>query len=168
VKTPYWREGWFGRGLIQLTHKANYDKFGVTKEQALDLKTSVRVVFDGMEQGLFTGRKLSDYDNVVTKTPRVVSFLYYSSRAIVNGDTAENGSKINAYGKAFEAALKAAGYAGAKTAPVPVDPVQEQREAADAFARGEIKRTPQNSTPASSGGWASFWAAVLTMFNRSK
>lgn len=24
VKTPYWRDGWFGRGEVQLTHEANY------------------------------------------------------------------------------------------------------------------------------------------------
>lgn len=120
VKTPYWRGGWFGRGLIQLTHKANYDKFGVTKQSALDLKTSVRVMFDGMEKGLFTGRKLSDYDVVLFVHPPIPSFKYYASRAIVNGDMAENGAKIDAYGRAFEAALREAGYsASAATFPTP-------------------------------------------------
>lgn len=121
VKTPYWREGWFGRGLIQLTHKANYDKFGVTKETALDLKTSVRVMFDGMEKGLFTGRKLSDYDYLLLVQPPKPAFKYYASRAIVNGDMAVNGVKIDAYGKAFEAALRAAGYAPQSTTPKPIE-----------------------------------------------
>ena len=121
VKTPYWRDGWFGRGLIQLTHKANYDKFGVTKQSALDLKTSVRVMFDGMEKGLFTGRKLSDYDVVLFVQPPIPSFKYYASRAIVNGDMAANGAKIDAYGKAFEAALCAAGYAPQSTTPKPIE-----------------------------------------------
>ncbi|WP_322884260.1 hypothetical protein U8C35_07840 [Sinorhizobium medicae] len=129
VKTPYWREGWFGRGLIQLTHKANYDKFGVTKETALDLKTSVRVMFDGMEKGRFTGRKLADYDYLVVANPPVPGFKYYSSRAIVNGDTPTVGIKIDAYGKAFEAALREAGYAARVPVPAPkpveLDPLPE-------------------------------------------
>jgi len=123
VSKPYWRSGWFGRGLIQLTHEANYDKFGVTKESALDLKTSVRVMFDGMSKGLFTGKKLSDYDYLVTKTPAVPGFRYYASRAIVNGDTAANGAKIEEYAKAFESALREAGYR--QTAPIPT-PKPEQ------------------------------------------
>lgn len=115
VKTPYWRAGWFGRGLIQLTHEANYRKFGVTKESALDLKTSVRVMFDGMEKGLFTGKKLTDYDFFVT--PAVAGYRYYASRSIVNGDMAVNGAKIEKYASAFEDALIAAGYAPKSTTP---------------------------------------------------
>ena len=157
VKTPYWREGWFGRGLIQLTHEENYNKFGVTKQQALDLKTSVRIVFDGMEKGLFTGRKLEDYDVLSLTHPPIKSFKYYASRSIVNGDMAENGKLIDQYGRAFEAALKAAEYGvGAKTAP----------EAP--YAPPPIP----NPTPAPeqlpSGAWTAFWAAVIAMFNRSK
>lgn len=121
VKTPYWRDGWFGRGLIQLTHKANYDKFGVTKQSALDLKTSVRVMFDGMEKGLFTGRKLSDYDYMLFVQPPKPAFKYYASRAIVNGDMAANGGKIDEYGRAFEGALRAAGYSPHSTTPKPIE-----------------------------------------------
>jgi hypothetical protein len=134
VKTPYWREGWFGRGLIQLTHKANYDKFGVTKEQALDLKTSVRIVFDGMEKGLFTGKKLSDYDYLINGDPGLPAFAFKSSRAIVNGDVAGNGPKIEAYGKAFLSALAAAAYdpntrpTVAPPEPAPVTPPRAKLE----------------------------------------
>ncbi|WP_376742520.1 hypothetical protein [Ensifer canadensis] len=119
VKTPYWRDGWFGRGVIQLTHKANYDKFGVTKDSALDLKTSVRVMFDGMEKGLFTGRKLSDYDYMLFVEPPKPAFKYYASRAIVNGDMAVNGKKIDDYGRAFETALRAADYVPRFNIPTP-------------------------------------------------
>lgn len=154
VSKPYWRDGWFGRGLIQLTHKANYDKFGVTKQSALDLKTSVRVMFDGMEKGLFTGKKLDDYDYLVTKNPAVPGFRYYASRAIVNGDTPVNGKHIETYGKAFEAALKAAGYDGraieVKPSPIPIQ---------------EPAKIEQG--PSSDGNWLSaLLAAIIAIFNR--
>ena len=157
VSKPYWREGWFGRGLIQITHKANYDKLGLTKASALDLQTSVRATFDGMEKGLFTGRKLSDYDYFVTRSPDVPGYKYYASRAIVNGDTAANGAMIAGYAKAFEKALRDAGYTAsakvvfppAKPIPAPVVPV-----------------TPP-VTPVSRGNWLSALASILVkLFGR--
>lgn len=69
VKTPYWRKGWFGRGPIQITHEDNYVKMGrrlgvalATKpELALDTKIGADIAVVGMNEGLFTGKKLSDY-----------------------------------------------------------------------------------------------------------
>lgn len=103
VKTPYWKDGWFGRGVIQLTHKANYDKFNVNKETALQLIPSVRVAFDGILTGGFTGKKARDYDDAK-------GYRYSASRATVNGDTKANGPKIEKYGRIFEGALTSAGY----------------------------------------------------------
>lgn len=75
VKTPYWRkvgngESWFGRGLVQLTHQASYVKLATAighpklathPNEALDMGVSIKVMFVGMEKGLFTGKKLADY-----------------------------------------------------------------------------------------------------------
>lgn len=62
VKTPYWRDGEFGRGQIQVTHEANRKKFGITnRDDLLKLSVSAQVAVDGMRKGLFTGKKLSDY-----------------------------------------------------------------------------------------------------------
>jgi len=60
---------YYGRGLVQLTHKYNYEKmskiFGVNlvanPELALNLDLSVKIMFYGMIGGSFTGKKLSDY-----------------------------------------------------------------------------------------------------------
>jgi hypothetical protein len=82
VKTPYWRDGYFGRGQIQITHRQNYEKFGITNpDDALKLDVSARIAVQGMKKGLFTGKKLSDYN--------FPEAIYASSannpRRIVNG-----------------------------------------------------------------------------------
>jgi len=155
VKTPYWREGWFGRGLIQLTHKANYDKFGVTKASALDLRTSVRVMFDGMEKGLFTGRKLSDYDYMLFVHPPKPAFKYYASRAIINGDLAANGGDIDKYGKAFESALTEARYQPGVVTVYPLPTPKPEQPA---------KLEPQ---PVPDGNWlARLLQALAALFKR--
>jgi putative chitinase len=119
VKTPYWREGWFGRGHIQITHKANYQKLGKrlgvdlvgNPSLALDPKVSARIAIVGMVEGLFTGRKLSDFFNDDTDNPA-------GARRIVNGPDGTD-ALIAAMHREFLDALKAAGYG---TAPAPIVP----------------------------------------------
>lgn len=62
---------YYGRGFVQLTWKENYkkagDKLGIDlvhyPERALDLKIATDILFTGMIEGWFTGRKLSHYFN---------------------------------------------------------------------------------------------------------
>ena len=101
VKTPYWRDGWFGRGYVQITHKANYDKLGVTKDTALQPAPAAKAMIDGMVKGLFTGKKLSDYITLNTSG-------FVGARRIINGtDKAE---LIAGYAKEYDALLKQSGY----------------------------------------------------------
>jgi len=117
VKTPYWRDGMFGRGQIQITHAYNYRKASalvgadLVREpwRALALPISAKIAAEGCAAGMFTGKKLSDYDG-----PH--GFDHYNARAIVNGDKRKNGNAIAGYAKAFEAALIAAEW-GVKPEP---------------------------------------------------
>lgn len=91
-------DGWRfrGGGLPQTTGRRNFTILGLVDKPDLvtDLKTSVRMMFDAMEQGVFTGKRLDDYTD------------YLSMRRIINGtDKAE---KIAGEAEAFERALRVA------------------------------------------------------------
>ncbi len=94
---------YYGRGFVQLTWKDNYeklgDKIGVDlvnhPEMALELDVAAKIIFTGMIDGDFTGKKLSDYLN-----PRSEDWVH--ARRIVNGlDRADD---IAEYAKKFYAA----------------------------------------------------------------
>lgn len=109
VRTPYWRKDadgkyWFGRGLVQITFKANYRKLGdaigvdlvADPDLALEMDVAVRIIVYGMLHGSFTGNKLADYFNK-TKADWV------NARKIING--LDRADAIAGYGKAYYAAL---------------------------------------------------------------
>jgi predicted chitinase len=143
VKTPYWRDGWFGRGQIQLTHQKNYAKFGITNpEDAMQLQVSARIAVQGMERGMFTSKKLADYafpaalDAPPARNPR----------RIVNGQDGSD-AEVAGFHRQFVAALEKAGWEPASASPQ--TPVVHQRTDQD-----PIKK-PVNAPP------AAYVAAVL-------
>jgi predicted chitinase len=97
-----------GRGFVQLTWLSNYEhageKLGVDliqfPEKALDYDTAAQIMFAGMTQGWFTGKKLSDYIGPNAD--------YVNARRIINGT--DRAAKIADHARNFEASLRAANY----------------------------------------------------------
>lgn len=96
-----------GRGFVQLTGRRNYafasGKVGedlITRpDMALDPAVAAQVMFVGMEEGWFTGKKLSTYFTA-GKTD------WKNARRIINGT--DKADTIAGYAKGFYAALQAA------------------------------------------------------------
>lgn len=104
---PVTGEVYYGRGLVQLTWKANYQKMSAlvgvdlvtNPAMALQLPIAVQIMFDGMRDGLFTGVGLQRYFNPALDDP-------FNARRIINGtDCAE---QIASYHARFLKALKGA------------------------------------------------------------
>lgn len=87
-KTVSNEKRYYGRGYVQLTWESNYKKataknnkgwdFVNHPELALEVEPALWICFEGMKNGWFTGKKLSDYFND-TKTEPV------NARRIING-----------------------------------------------------------------------------------
>lgn len=103
---------YYGRGLVQLTWLSNYERatrelghdFVQFPDDAMQVKWAVQIMFQGMEEGWFTKKKLSDFSS------------YNSMRAIINGS--DKAALIAGYASDFDDALQAAGYE-AKPTPKP-------------------------------------------------
>lgn len=139
-----------GRGYIQITGRANYRKFGLeaSPDDALEPATALRIMFEGMERGLFTGKRLSDYINGKAD--------YYNARAIVNADKAANGASIATKAKAFQAALEAAGYTRQAAQPLPTPSPAPKPQPA-----------PQPAPATAQGFWAALATAIAKLFRRT-
>lgn len=98
---------YYGRGYVQLTWYENYEKAGkkvgvdLLNEPGLALSAPIaaKIMREGMLEGWFTGKKLSDYVGLRTAD-------YVGARRIINGTDKAN--LIADYAVAFELALRKA------------------------------------------------------------
>lgn len=96
---------YYGRGYVQLTWFANYrlasDKLGHdflhNPDDVMKPEYAIQILTEGMKQGWFTGRKLSDYINQSKKD-------YLNARRIING--MDKADLIADYAVTFEKALR--------------------------------------------------------------
>lgn len=104
---------WVGEGLVQVTWEANHKKFGATAPgQLLTWEKALPTLFKGCTNGMFTGKRLSDYFNGLKEEP-------VGARRIINGT--DKASLIAGYYKNFLDALNAADVA----TPQPTDATAE-------------------------------------------
>ena len=95
----YGHTHFYGRGFVQLTWEKNYQTMSNRlqvdlvshPEKALNLKIATQILFEGMIDGLFTGKSLRHYFGEDSD--------WYNARKVINGlDCAE---KIAKYARAF-------------------------------------------------------------------
>jgi len=112
-----------GRGLIQITGKANYvrasKKLGVDfvadPDRVMEPKHAATIMFAGMMEGWFTGKKLGDYF-------RDGKADWKQARRIINA--LDKADTIAGYGKAFYVALQSAATGDMPAPETPQPPVQ--------------------------------------------
>lgn len=97
----------YGRGLVQITWEDNYRRFSplvgvdlvAEPDRTLEPATAVKIMFEGMSRGLFTGVGLGRYFNPTTDDPE-------NARRIINGT--DRAAELAVIHGDFLAALKAA------------------------------------------------------------
>lgn len=163
VKTPYWREGWYGRGQIQITHRDNYEKLGRAigrdlvgyPDIALVPNVSADIAVVGMSRGLFTGKKLADYSFPIAldEPPR------QNPRRIVNGQDGTD-MTVAGYHRAFHAAIHGAGGWSLPNPPAP--PAEKPRT-----VQPSVPLPIPEPAPAARSGWlATIVKFILAIFRR--
>lgn len=108
----------YGRGYVQLTWDENYEKadkkLGLKGallknfDLALDPKIAVQILFAGMEEGWFTGKKLRDYIDTIDESDELDRAEYEQARRIING--VDKKAIIAGYALVFEKALRFSEY----------------------------------------------------------
>lgn len=97
----------YGRGYVQLTWRANYAKMGkafrvdlttdaTAADKVLQPELAAKIMFKGMEDGIFTGKRLANYFS-----PDVEDWK--NARRIINGNDCDEA--IAVYAKKFYAAI---------------------------------------------------------------
>lgn len=132
-RDPVTGHAYYGRGLVQLTWKANYEKatarlkalgliqpnFNLVLDPsiALRLDVAVHVLVIGMTEGWFTQKKLADFQT------------YKGMRYVVNGQ--DDAALIAGYAEKFEDALLAQALADATHTPASPTPAPPPKQPDD-------------------------------------
>lgn len=99
----------YGRGLVQITHKTNYAKFeditgaplATNPDLALEWEHALPILFVGMRDGMFRSASLKDVPDAM-HSPAFDA----DDRNIINGDVRKNGPRIARYAALYWKALE--------------------------------------------------------------
>ena len=154
----------YGRGYVQLTWDFNYEKadkelkLGGRLLRDFDLalrpEIAIPILFVGMEQGWFTGKKLRDFIDEIDEDDEEDQREFEEGRKIINGKDKKR--LIAIYALLFEKALKAARYGRRATEK----PVEKPKEVPATIQPEVTKPSVQPSV--------SFWEAILKMIGLMK
>ena len=162
----------YGRGYVQLTWDYNYERAdkelglggALTRNYELALRPDIaaQIMFEGMIEGWFTGKKLGTY---FTDTKAD----WKNARRIING--VDKADLIAGYGRAFLDALKAAESEPEAVRPPPDIPAPERPpRPVDAVLDDHSEDDPVVAKPASvsqPSGWAALLQAIIkALFGR--
>jgi hypothetical protein len=117
-----------GRGLVQITGRANYAKVGKAlgidlignPDLALDLTIAAKILVIGTLKGWFTGKGLAAYIDDTDEADDLDLAEFIQARRTVNGQ--DKAAAIGGHALVFEAALKVGGYT-VQRAPKPIPTV---------------------------------------------
>jgi predicted chitinase len=123
----YWP--YYGRGLVQLTWRRNYELAGKKRgvdfvkfpDRVMEMEHAVAIMFDGMKEGWFTGKALDDYIDDIDESDAEDLREYINARRIINGT--DKATTIGRIALLFEKAIKVADKTAKPPAPVP-EPVK--------------------------------------------
>jgi hypothetical protein len=102
---------YFGRGYVQITHAANYQKLGTElgygdaflhrPERVMEPEIAYKIMSHGIRKGSFTGKSIDDYIKPpVGGKPGATDYL--NARRVINGITAENRPHVVGMAKAMD------------------------------------------------------------------
>lgn len=95
-------DGWRyrSRGLVQITGRDNYAKYGIADnpDAALDPIKAIEILFDGMTNSRFTGKELADFFSATADE-------WIGARKIIN--STDHSIDIAGYARKFAAAIEA-------------------------------------------------------------
>lgn len=182
VKTPYWRDGWFGRGDVQLTHEDNYKgelRDAVLKEFKIDIHkdpgavlrpdVSAFILIEGTTKGRtfksdFTTSSLEQFINE-KKTD------YPNARKTVNPKEKDSYGKIAEYADKFEQAIREARRAAGEEFKGPGTPVVTVPDLYDGRTHDILKNVQERldalgypEVGAVDGRWGSKTQAAILAF----
>lgn len=156
----------FGRGLVQTTHRENYEKaaalLGLPKDTfvknpglLLEWDYALPLLVKAMDVGLYTGKSVGDYIDAIDEDWTEDLREFTNARRVVNGT--DRAADIGKIALKLEAALKAGGY-GIRVPEV--EPVQPELPLQPVPPAATEAPTIPAMPPAPAGFWLRLWVAL--------